>query len=84
MFWRSWYKETMRLYGMRNDEVSFKNKIEIISFPRSVTAIGVVVAQIFPLPDYEQHAETGVGSCICICISDIFFIKHIQKNILCI
>ena len=31
---------------MRNDEVSFKNKIEIISSPRSVIAIGVVVAQI--------------------------------------
>ena len=67
---------------MRNDEVSFKNKIEIISFPRSVTAIGVVVAQIFPLPDYEQHAETGVGSCIY--ISYIFFSQKYSKYILCI
>ena len=38
----------------------------IIGPLRSVTALGVVVAQIvawtFPIPDYEEHNETGVSN----------------------
>ena len=51
---------------MRNDEVSLKKeeKKMILSL-RSVTALGVVVAQIvawaFPIPEYEEHNETGVS-----------------------
>ena len=33
---------------------------------RSVTALGVVIAQIvawaFPIPEYEEDSETGVGT----------------------
>ena len=39
-------------------------KKKIVSL-RSVTALGVVVAQIvawtFPIPEYEEHSETGVS-----------------------
>ena len=42
-----------------------KKKKKIVSL-RSVTALGVVVAQIvawtFPIPEYEEHSETGVGT----------------------
>ena len=38
---------------------------KIIVSLRSVTALGVVVAQIvawtFPIPEYEEHTETGVS-----------------------
>ena len=37
----------------------------IIVFLRSVTALGGVIAKIvawiFPIPEYEEHTETGVS-----------------------
>ena len=46
--------------------MSFKIKTKkVIVSLRSVTALGVVVAQIvawaFPIPEYEEHNETGVS-----------------------
>ena len=52
--WTNWQLEH-RLGGAK----------KVIGCLRSVTALGVVVAQIvawtFPIPDYEEHTETGVS-----------------------